>query len=50
MISEEFFDNKWFYMKYYYIYNIGKYLSAEKFLTCECTVELKMAQTVKLIF
>ena len=32
MTSGECFGNKWFYMKY-----IGKYLSVEILLTCECT-------------
>ena len=34
MTSAECFENKWFYMKY-----IGKYLSAEILLTCECIWE-----------
>jgi len=31
MTSGECFENKWFYMK-----DIGKYLSVEILLTCEC--------------
>ena len=34
MTSWECYENKWFYMKY-----IGKYLSEEIFLTCECSYQ-----------
>ena len=33
MTTGEYFEKKWFYMKY-----IGKYLSVEILLTCECTL------------
>ena len=33
MTLGEYLENKLLYMKY-----IGKYLSAEGFLTCECTI------------
>ena len=36
MTSEEFFENEWFNMKY-----IGKYLSEERLLTLERTIEKK---------
>ena len=44
MTLGEYFENKWFYMKYIEKY-IGKYLSAEILLTRECSKDYPILET-----